>query len=431
MCSDVALRVRTLTTVAHMGPEADGLVPHVIAQLHTAELVHAAATTLAAVGPAAVPELIRALTQPEPAFRLEVVKVLGVIQAPRTDVVHALDRALADADRSIRMQAAVLLCQFGHPSAEALGELREALNQPDLRARAIAFLGDVGPQASEAVPALAALLEDPRVSVRDDIWIPAVGKMGPGAHRVVPLLVDKLREADHPLYPVHAAAVKALGQIGPRAVPALIAALERRHPHVRAGAAEALGQIGPEARRAIPALVDRLADAEAEVRQCAVAALGSIGPVVALKELQAALRDPEPSVRRAAVVALARMHQVPLRDLLEMVADGDASVSESAVEALDQYRGPQRWWWYQQSFALSRRGRVRAEALHRWARVQMEEGAVHGLESALLDALKDRDYRVRQAAAAHRDQQSEAVRKAIPRDSRSPIEVEEQEYDKE
>jgi len=432
VCSDPALRLRALVTAAHMGPEAADLVPDLIEHLHaggdnSGELVQAARAALAAVGPEAVPELLKAKADADPAFRLVVVQVLGAIRAPRADVIHGLDRALADPDRRVRLQAAVLLCQLDQPSAEALAELSWALKQPDLRPQAIVFLGDIGVQAAAVMPALVELLEDADVTVRDDLWIPAVGKVGPGAHRAVPLLVDKLREADHALYPVHSAAVESLGQIGPRAVPALMAALQRSHPRVRAGAAAALGRIGPEARGAIPALVRRLADAEPAVRELAVAALGNIEPVTVLAELRSALRDTEPSVRRQAVTALSRVRPAPLRDLLEMVGDGDAAVSEAAVEAIGQLQGLQRWQSYQKAFAHSGNGRVRAEALQRWASVLTEEEAASGLELSLTHAVKDCDYRVRQMAATLRVQQIEAALKATPWSPPFPIEAEEQE----
>jgi HEAT repeat protein len=404
VCSDPALCLRALATVTHMGPEAAGLVPYLLDPLRArgdraGELVQAAGAALAAVGPEAVPALIKASADPDSRFRLAVVRLLGAIRTPRADVVQALDRALGDADRRVRLQAAVLLCQLGQPSAEALAELSAALRRADLRPQAIAFLGDIGAQAAAVVPVLVEVLEDPAVTVRDDLWIPAVARVGPAAHRAVPLLVDRLREADHALYAVHAATVEALVQIGPRAVPALTDALERRHPRVRAGAAAALGRIGPEARRAIPALVRRLGDAEVAVRQSAVTALGSIEPAAALTELTGALRDADPAVRRAAVLALAPLRQAPVRELLEMVRDSDASVSATILEAAGQHPGGPRWRWYQQAFARSRHGRVRAEALRHWAAARAEEGAAGGLDTALADALKDRDYRIREMAA--------------------------------
>jgi HEAT repeat protein len=360
-----------------------------------------------------------------------VVRVVGAIRARRADVVHALDYCLADGDARVRLQAAVLLCQLGQPSAEALAELSAALRQPKLRSRAIAFLGDIGAQAAAVVPVLVELLEDPAVTVRDDLWIPALGKVGPAAHRAVPLLVDKLRVADHALYTVHTATVETLGQIGPRAVPALRAALGRRHPGVRAGAAAALGRIGPEAWWAIPELERLLGDPEPAVRQSAVTALGSIDPVAVLAALKRALQDANPSVRCSAVAALARAPQPPLRDLLEMVGDSDVSVSETALEAVARHQGGQRWRWYQQAFTLSHHGRVRAEALRHWATARTDGDAATGLETALTSAIKDRDYRVRQAAAELRDRQIEAALKRSPWSPKAPVDGEEQEWDME
>ncbi len=68
-------------------------------------------------------------------------------------------------------------------------------------------------------------------------------------------------------------AARAMGQIGPDAVPVLIEALKNPEWEVRFGVALALGRIGTEA---VPALIETLKDPEIVVRIAAARALGEI-----------------------------------------------------------------------------------------------------------------------------------------------------------
>jgi HEAT repeat protein len=82
--------------------------------------------------------------------------------------------------------------------------------EADVRISAADALGQIGPEAKEAVPALIAALKDQEVDVRSS-------------------------------------AAYALGRIGPDAVPALIAALKDHNVFVRSSAADALRKIDPTA----------------------------------------------------------------------------------------------------------------------------------------------------------------------------------------
>ena len=126
----------------------------------------------------------------------------------------------------------------------------------EVRKAAVEALGDIGPAAQEAVPALVdALWDGP--SVRDTVP-KALGDIGPAAQATVPALVRALGDWSETL---QVAAAKALGHIGPaaqEAVPALVKAIGDRRMAVREAAVEALGHIGPAAQEAVPALVKAL-----------------------------------------------------------------------------------------------------------------------------------------------------------------------------
>jgi HEAT repeat protein len=85
-----------------------------------------------------------------------------------------------------------------------------------------------------------------------------LGNIGPGAKAAVPALTAALRERE---WDIDEAAASALGQIGPdarSAVPALIEASKQDSRRVSYAALLALGYIGPQAREAVPALIDNL-----------------------------------------------------------------------------------------------------------------------------------------------------------------------------
>ncbi len=102
----------------------------------------------------------------------------------------------------------------------------------------------------------------------------ALGQIGPAAEDAIPALVAALADdaewhgsPNYPGIPVNVRwdASKALGRIGSVAVPALMTALEDREAKVRASAASALSAIGPGATAAVPALSAALRDNDRSV----------------------------------------------------------------------------------------------------------------------------------------------------------------------
>ncbi len=104
-----------------------------------------------------------------------------------------------------------------------------------------------------------------------------------------------------------AAAARILGELGPAAkdaVPGLQEALVDADQDVRRSAARSLGDIGRSAKAAVPALGKALQDKDATVRQAAAYALGRIGDPAAKPFLEAAKKDSNEGVKRAAKDAL-------------------------------------------------------------------------------------------------------------------------------
>ena len=136
----------------------------------------------------------------------------------------------------------------------------------------------------------------------------ALGRIGPEAKQAVSALAQALTDG---YSDVRQSAAEALGQIGPAAVAALIQALkDEEWWKVRQSAAEALGRIGPEAKAAVPELIQALKDENWHVRQYAAETLGGIGRAAkaAVPALAQALKDEDSDVRESAAEALEKIN---------------------------------------------------------------------------------------------------------------------------
>jgi uncharacterized protein (TIGR03067 family) len=237
------------------------------------------------------------------------------------------------------------------------------------RHRAAQKLGDLGPAAKPAVPALAAALKDPERWVRASA-AEALGKIGPASRTAVPGLLTATRD---PESLVRAAAGKALAGIGPadpETIRLLIAACDDRNELVRVAAAAALEAdlIGTDA---LPGLLTAVEDPDPAVQVVAAGALRRVAPLhkeavlilladskdlhkhpqtAATTVLQTgafdadvvpaligALDDKQPAVRRLAARALGRVgppakEAVPA--LCGSLKDAEAPVRQAAVAAL-------------------------------------------------------------------------------------------------
>jgi HEAT repeat protein len=133
------------------------------------------------------------------------------------------------------------------------------LDTPDNQKAAVA-LGEMGPQAAPAVPALIRALR----SEDRKIWRPsadALGRIGPGAADAGPALVEaipQLMMMGLSSVPELSSCADLLVSLGPETLPALIQGLQHENPGVRFCVACALARLGPEAKKAIPALIAAL-----------------------------------------------------------------------------------------------------------------------------------------------------------------------------
>jgi HEAT repeat protein len=150
----------------------------------------------------------------------------------------------------------------------------ECLKDPEIQFRAVIRLGEIGPAAAGAVPALIELFESSADnSMRADIMT-AIAAIGPaGAISAVPWLIQQLRRDDF-----------------------------------RTDAALALKDIGPAAFPAVGPLVDILLNGPSEFWFSTVFALGAIGPAAAdaVEPLENALKSTSNASLRDAIKAALR-----------------------------------------------------------------------------------------------------------------------------
>jgi HEAT repeat protein len=148
----------------------------------------------------------------------------------------------------------------------------------------------------------------------------------------VPELVEALGDRGSDTCQVVVA--RTLGRIGPTAapaVPALSHALTSEFTHVRQAAADALCEIGQAAEPAVPALACALADWSPMVRQAAARALALVGrgAELAIPALIQLLPDREDQVREAAIEALAAVGQPTVPPLTKFLESPDLSWLEN------------------------------------------------------------------------------------------------------
>ena len=189
--------------------------------------------------------------------------------------------------------------------------LQDTSADPARRKAALKAAAILGPRAAEAIPDVAAALEDPQYAPEAGL---ALGFMGSAA-------VDTLRDAhrsDDPV--VRREALRALAKLRERAsidpqivVPLLLESLKDEDAAVRHVAVTYLGIVRDRPTEGVRGLIGALEDPQAEVREAAALALSSYGldaepAVPALTK--ASTKDPDEDVQREAARALVHISEL-------------------------------------------------------------------------------------------------------------------------
>ncbi|MCE9546481.1 MAG: HEAT repeat domain-containing protein [Planctomycetia bacterium] len=218
-----------------------------------------------------------------------------------------------------------------HSPKRSVAELADTLltdKEPEVRRRAAYALGQQGPSAAAAVPALIKALDDRHLEVS---WYAAdaLGRIGPAAAPAVEPLVKAMESPEND-QELRRNAARALGRIGKparAAMPALTRALTSNDALYRVAAAAALWRIDQQAT-ALDALAGELKPAGGEGPFAAAGELANFGPAAApaINQLVVALGSADEDLQRAAIDALGQI--------------GPAAIS-SVVTALDRLEATQ------------------------------------------------------------------------------------------
>lgn len=217
-------------------------------------LSESANNVLAWAGPGGVPQLIHALEHTNATVRAQAACSLGMLRKATPEVVQAIPGlidVLGDTRGSVAIEAALALGMMGVDASNAVPALTATLqNAPNstLRRNAARALGRIGPAAGSAAPSLTPLLAS------QDRFLPAQAAMAiwritGETDTTLPILTEELRQAQATQWnAVQAELIDALGEMGPKAISALpLISADLNHPMrwVRERATNAVRRISP------------------------------------------------------------------------------------------------------------------------------------------------------------------------------------------
>ncbi len=371
-----------------------------------------ALSALAEFGPLAgktIPAVCGMINDDSTIVRSAAARALGQIGEGSDEAVHALMDAIDDPHGGVTIQAANSLSQLGTTGVPALIRL---LDKPHYRDLAVTVLGEIGPAAKTAVPALVALLKTDNEQLRRESFI-ALATIGPAATVAVPALLKILKDPKAGVSRGGAAYV--LGHIGEQAsVPVLkeiLSGAGDTDAQVLRAAAWALVMLQPDnaanAPIVLPYLTEALSSEVPLARKEALAAIGQLGAggqpaSSALMEL--AKNDQEATVRSAALHALALLPKISDEVMpIAVVAmdDHDPHVRNSARFLLGKM-GARAGVAAARLKSGTREGAAMDRIVAAWALARVAPSDEHNKLAVpfMLQALPNHDPRVR-AEAAH------------------------------
>lgn len=198
------VRVAVIQTLGSFGNQASEAIPALIESFRygpeedvtgLAYRLSSAALAIGDIGPAAIPPLISALSNPDVRIQCYSADALGFIKSDDPTVVQALIVALGDVKPMVRVRAAAAIDSIGKGAHATTGALRIALRDRDelVRSGAAEALGKMGEYAGDAIPELIAIVNDPRefIIVRRSA-IDALGNLGYSASSATSSLIGAL-----------------------------------------------------------------------------------------------------------------------------------------------------------------------------------------------------------------------------------------------
>ncbi len=255
----------------------------------------------------AVPVLAEGLTHRAPAVRAGALVGLGSPGVLARSVARRITPLLEDPEPAVRAAAWSAAAACGVPPQALLDHLERGLNDtsPEVRRAALGAMAVLGPAAKPAVPLLMAGL-DTRDEELGVAAVRAIAALGGEASSAVEPLARRLPGAPAALQVEILHALGAIGGAAASALPEVTPLSSASSALVRQAFAVAVGGMRESGASALAALITIARDPEATVRAAALSALSAVGPATpeALQAITAALEDPEVGVRRAAAGAV-------------------------------------------------------------------------------------------------------------------------------
>lgn len=305
---DDSVRFSAVGSLAPYANDVDSVIPSLVTLLKSADhnVAGAAAQTLVEIGPIAVDALKSVLRSPQRDLRIAAAGTLGGIGAGSKTAIPDLIEAAADYDPAVRRTVVDALGRIG-----ADGDWPTGLGFDDeLRAH----ITNRRPLTGSMRASHAKLLHDLNVA------------------KVLPPLIEALgdRESD-----VRFAAVNGIGRIGPdaaEAMPQLADMMGDMEPNVRRGAVIALGKIRRRPEILVPTLVAAMGDENDRVRTAAKEALRRLPPDTLT--IEGATTSSMRTAARVAELQRSRKIATTVPELIEDLGSPDPIVRQRAADAL-------------------------------------------------------------------------------------------------
>jgi HEAT repeat protein len=263
------------------------------------------------------------------------------------DALPVLIKSLEDQDKQVWSNSVAAIAAIGPDAKEAIpvligglqskqGRGRRGYDQNQALFRSAYALTRIGPAA---IPPLIESLNAEDSGMRAGA-AKALGGMGPVAKEAIPSLVSNLKHGDND---VQREVVEALALIGADAKPAVVQALSAKEARERMASAMTLAGMGRAARDTARAMFEQLGkESDLAVRVSLLAALPKVGadPETLVPRLIEALKDPNESIRHAAVNGLlsspsARKQIV--ESLIVLLRDNNKEMSQRAAYVLGRF----------------------------------------------------------------------------------------------
>ena len=287
--SSSRVQAGVLKTLGHCGT-LDAQAIRRVARLYSsskAEVRDAVVSSLGSTGKGskvASATLAKALNDPDQLVRSDAVKTLPLVDPSN---VPPLIRALRDKDAAMRQAAAKALRAIRGSEATAVSALATAAQSDSyasVRIAAVESLGALGPKAASAVPALIGLLKDSRI--KTSYTIQALSKIGPAAASASDALVAQASSVPTDSGMV----IVALGNMGPSGTQAIQQIWDHSSRAQRGEILKAIQERREAASALVPWLIS-LYTSRSDQSAAAIAALGKMGPS-AVDFLVMSVREP-------------------------------------------------------------------------------------------------------------------------------------------